>query len=148
MRRIVMLAVACAFTPCVTAQAKQLSPSQTPIDLSNYTAELVQKPEYNQAYRTMAALPTWVSSGKGTSTPTTQQIINGQPYRIGHLCEPHNCAQNQFEVILSQNGKQAWGLFSSRIGKTLYQMPFGNPDETLLAALVAAYRANNPSDSQ
>ena len=48
------------------------------------------------------------------------------------------------EVIFSRDGQGAWGLLTYKSGRTLYQMPFGAPDDIILAALHASYRANNP----
>lgn len=148
MQHFIKAAFACVLlAPFAANAAPQKKPEQS-VDLSSYLSEMAQSPKYSKAYRSMATLPGWVSTGQGTSTPTTPQIIAGKTYRVGHLCEPHNCAQNQFDVILSEDGKQTWGLFSSRIGQKLYQMPFGNPNDAMLAALNAAYKANNPNDSQ
>lgn len=130
----------------LAAQAAADNSKQPAVDLSKYTSEMAQKPVFSTAYRSMAALPAWVRTGRGTASPTLTQTIEGKPYLVGHLCEPHNCAQNQFEVVFSENGKQAWGLLSSRRGKTLYQMPFGNPDDAVLAVMTQAYATNNPDN--
>lgn len=112
-------------------------------DLPN-TADMVQRPNFSKAYHAMTELPEWVSKAAAVSTPMGNVTFNGKAYLVGHLCKPHDCADNQLEIMFSHDGAQAWGLLSRRVEGRLYQMPLGTPDSGLLAAMHAAYSANNP----
>ncbi|MCH4092824.1 MAG: inhibitor of vertebrate lysozyme family protein [Acetobacter peroxydans] len=127
---MIMLAALCSAVP---AWAEDLP----------YTADMAQRPNFSKAYHTMTELPEWVSKAAAVSTPMGNIMFNGKAYLVGHLCKPHDCADNQLEVIFSRDGAQAWGLLSQRVEGRLYQMPLGTPDSVLLAAMHAAYRANN-----
>lgn len=109
-----------------------------------YTADMMQRPNFSKAYHAMVELPEWVSKAAAVSTPMGNITFNGKSYLVGHLCKPHDCADNQLEIMVSHDGAQAWGLLSRRVEGRLYQMPLGIPDSGLLAAMHAAYSANNP----
>ncbi|NHO31863.1 Ivy family c-type lysozyme inhibitor [Acetobacter fallax] len=109
-----------------------------------YTAEIAHQPKFAPAWRSMVTLPAWVTGPAATSVPTTSVTIGGTPYLSGHLCQPHNCADAQMEVIFSADGAKSWGLLSRRRGGRLYQMPLGEPDEAVLGAMEASWQRNNP----
>ncbi|MGV4877872.1 Ivy family c-type lysozyme inhibitor [Acetobacter indonesiensis] len=109
-----------------------------------YTADMAQKPKFAKAYQNMTQLPTWVKATVSVSVPTKPVTVSGKTYTVGHLCKPHDCGDNQLDVIFSNDGKASWGLLSRKFGKTLYQMPLGEPDDAMLTALTASYRSNNP----
>lgn len=110
-----------------------------------YTVELAHSPKFAKAYQEMTHLPAWVTGTDAVSVPTKSITLAGHSYIVGHVCKPHDCGDNQLEIVFSDNGKAAWGLLSRVYGKTVYQMPLGEPDATILDALQASYRANNPN---
>ncbi|MFT9257705.1 MAG: Ivy family c-type lysozyme inhibitor [Acetobacter sp.] len=112
-----------------------------------YASDLSHMPQYAPAYHAMMQLPDWARTGAAVSAPVGTINLAGHAYVVGHLCKPHDCADNQMEVIFARDGKAGWGLLTYKSGRTLYQMPFGDPDDTILAALHASYRANNPGSS-
>ncbi|WP_086651713.1 Ivy family c-type lysozyme inhibitor [Acetobacter cibinongensis] len=149
MKHILLLTgLALGLAGTATAHAESGKKQASAMDLSNYAAEVAQNPKNATAYRTMAALPDWVKTGRGTSSPTRPITISGKRYLVGHICEPHNCAQNQMDVLFAEDGKKAWGLVSTHVGKTLYQLPLGDPDEALMTALLASYHAENPDEGK
>lgn len=134
MKKLPLMALAiCLATPAF-AQS-----TQTAADMANSA-------KYHHAYQSMTQLPEWVVKAAGTSVPTETLKQNGKTYVVGHLCKPHDCADHQLDVVFTEDGKAAWGLLSRREGKTLYQMPLGEPDTATLAALTASYHKNNPDD--
>ncbi|MFE8874544.1 Ivy family c-type lysozyme inhibitor [Acetobacter persici] len=110
------------------------------------SADLANTAHYRHAYQSMTTLPEWVTRAAATSSPAETLKQNGKTYLVGHLCKPHDCADNQLDVVFSDKDKATWGLLSRRYGKTLYQMPLGEPDADTLAALTASYNKNNPDD--
>lgn len=110
------------------------------------TADLVNTVKYHHAYQTMTELPDWVTKASAVSVPTETLKQDGKSYLTGHLCKPHDCADHQLDVVFSEDGKAIWGLLSRRYGKTLYQMPLGEPNAETLAVLTASYHKHNPDD--
>ncbi|WP_210419257.1 Ivy family c-type lysozyme inhibitor [Acetobacter vaccinii] len=130
-------------TPLWAADKPAATSTAAP-DLASYTDAIARNPKFAKAYQSMVKLPEWAALPHATSTPTTPLSIGGKHYRVGNLCEPHNCGNNQLEVIFTEDGHKAWGLLSSTIGGKVYQMPLGDPDDTILHALNDAYKASNP----
>ncbi|MCX2561806.1 Ivy family c-type lysozyme inhibitor [Acetobacter farinalis] len=129
-----MLLAVCVATPAF-AQSTQT------------TSDLAKTVKYRPAYHAMTQLPEWVTKAAAVSVPTKTLTQDGRTYLIGHLCKPHDCADHQLDVVFSADGKTTWGLLSRRYGKTLYQMPLGEPDAETLAALLTSYHDNNPDDA-
>jgi hypothetical protein len=104
MRRFV-LAVLLAGAPCFGAQAEDQ-------DIS----DALKKPAYNAAWSAMLKgqpVPGWLTkftkNGDGVTVPSVLVEIDGVPYEADHVCKPHDCAGNEFEVLFAPEGKQAWG---------------------------------------
>lgn len=110
------------------------------------TADLANTAKYRHAYQSMTKLPDWVAKAAAVSAPPETLKQDGKSYLAGHLCKPHDCGDNQLDVVFSEDGKTVWGLLSRRYGKTLYQMPLGEPNPDTLAALTASYNKNNPDE--
>ncbi|MCG4256317.1 Ivy family c-type lysozyme inhibitor [Acetobacter senegalensis] len=110
-----------------------------------YTAELAHGPKFAKAYQKMAQLPAWVTGKDVVSVPTKAITLSGHSYTVGHLCKPHDCGDNQLDIVFADDGKATWGLLSRTYGKTLYQMPLGEPEPAILDALQTSYRSNNPN---
>ena len=104
MRRFAMVVLlACA--PCFGAHAQDQ-------DLS----EALKKPAYKAAWNAMLKgqkVPAWLTeftkTGDGVVIPSVMVEIDGRLYEADHVCQPHNCAGNEFEVLFAPEGAQAWG---------------------------------------
>ncbi|WP_338030181.1 Ivy family c-type lysozyme inhibitor [Gluconacetobacter tumulicola] len=110
------------------------------------TADLLLEAAYRRAYVVMQRFPDWISRGQATSTPVTQVATGGHAYLLGHLCKPHDCGNNQLDIVFAADGHAAWGLLHVRPDA---QHPFlqswlGNPDEDIQALLLRNYAAHNP----
>lgn len=136
MNKFPFIALALCFTSPAFAQSTQT------------TADLANSAKYRQAYERMTELPDWATKAAATSAPAETMKQNGKNYLTGHLCKQHDCSDNQLEVVFSEDGTEAWGLLSRRYGKTLYQMPLGEPNTQTLAVLTASYQKNNPDDPE
>lgn len=108
------------------------------------TADLVKSVKYRHAYQTMTELPGWVTKASAVSVSTETLTQDGKNYLVGHLCKPHDCADHQLDVVFSEDGKATWGLLSRYYGKTLYQIPLGEPNTETLAVLVTSFHKHNP----
>lgn len=75
---------------------------------------LLAKPQYKPAYKTLLAghkgLQSWITLGRGVSSPCEEVTEGGATYIVGSMCEPHNCGNHQFIVVFSKDLKQAWAL--------------------------------------
>lgn len=110
-------------------------------------SELATTASFAPAYRDIAQLPNWVRTAHATSTPVEKQTIDGVTYLQGFMCKPHDCHDNQLQMIFSQDGTKAWGLWSRRLHGHLYQMVLGDPPPALTGALMAAYAVSNPEEN-
>lgn len=76
------------------------------------TADLLQQPVYKNSWQKMVKsqknLPAWARKGVGTSAP--YEVINweGQQYKVGRICKPHDCSNNFMWVAFSRDEKQVW----------------------------------------
>lgn len=114
------------------------------------TAELLQQPVYKTSWQKMVKgqknLPAWARKGMGTSTPYEVIEWDGQEYKVGSLCKPHDCGNNFMWVAFSKDKKQVWGLRVSVDDKpdawdnpskfATYQW-LGRPSESIQAMLNA-----------
>lgn len=76
-----------------------------------YLFDLATKAPYKKAYAEMLAYPTWISEAQGVSTPTEKIAVQGKSYTLGHMCKPHDCADNQLSVVFTADGKKSWGYW-------------------------------------
>ncbi|MBB2202678.1 Ivy family c-type lysozyme inhibitor [Gluconacetobacter tumulisoli] len=110
------------------------------------TSDLLLSAPYRQAYAAMVRYPDWIRRGHATSAPSTQVTMDGQTYTIGHLCKPHDCANNQLDIVFAPGGAAAWGLLHVRPDERqpFVQSWLGTPDVRIQALLNRSYTANNP----
>ena len=105
-----------------------------------YIFDLLKKPAYRAAWRRMLKgrrAPLWVRQVSGPGGPSKIVRIGGQAYRLADVCKAHDCGDNQFRVLFSRNGKQAWGAMKVAGRKIRY---FGRPSTGLRRYLAAAFR--------
>ncbi|MFT8420456.1 MAG: Ivy family c-type lysozyme inhibitor [Gluconacetobacter sp.] len=110
------------------------------------TADLLLEAPYRRAYVVMQRLPDWVSRGQATSTPVARLVTSGRSYLLGHLCKPHDCDNNQLDIVFAADGHAAWGLLHTRPNERqpFLQSWLGNPDQEMQALLLQNHAALNP----
>ncbi|NMY04599.1 lysozyme inhibitor [Pseudomonas sp. WS 5059] len=113
-----------------------------------YLPEIASKAPYKKAYAEMLSLPSWVSKAQGTASPVEKVSADGKSFTVGHMCKPHDCADNQLSVVFSADGKKSWGLLATRSadGKTFNKQVLGNPDSVVEGLLNKSFSDNNPED--
>jgi hypothetical protein len=85
-------------------------------------------------------LPVWTkqtlkASGDYVGDPMTNSMVDGVSYELFTTCKPHDCSDNQFEVMFAPNGAQAWAAYSET-GKPIVFL--GTPSAAQKLALKAA----------
>lgn len=100
------LVIPIAFAACTSAKGAE----------GPYLFDLMKKPAYRMAWDGMlkgAKPPAWISvfrrTGNGVATPSTNTTIAGRNYELAHVCKPHDCGDNRFQVLFAAGGSQAWG---------------------------------------
>ncbi len=107
-----------------------------------YLFDLIKKPSYRQGWNGMmanAAPPQWLTAfskgGNGVSTPSSGLEVEGIRYELGYVCKPHDCGDNQLQVLFGAGGGKAWGLLREA-GKPPKFL--GNPSPAQKSALTKA----------
>ncbi|RDI36149.1 inhibitor of lysozyme (Ivy) [Gluconacetobacter liquefaciens] len=110
------------------------------------TADLLLEAPYRRAYVVMQRFPDWISRGQATSTPVARVVTGGHSYLLGHLCKPHDCDNNQLDIVFAADGHAAWGLLHTRRDERqpFLQSWLGNPNEEMQALLLQNHAAINP----
>ncbi|NVZ22144.1 lysozyme inhibitor [Pseudomonas costantinii] len=113
-----------------------------------YLFDIANKAPYKQAYAEMLSFPSWVSKAQGTASPVKDVMADGKTFTVGHMCKPHDCADNQLSVVFSADGKKSWGLLATRSadGKAFNKQLLGNPDSVVEGLLNESFSENNPED--
>ena len=113
-----------------------------------YLPEIASKAPYKKAYAEMLSFPSWVSKAQGTASPVEKVSADGKSFTVGHMCMPHDCANNQLSVVFSADGSKSWGLLATRSaeGDTFNKQLLGNPDKVVAALLEKSFSDNNPED--
>ncbi|CNK23934.1 inhibitor of vertebrate lysozyme family protein [Yersinia alsatica] len=116
-------ATSVASAPVQTAPAKPLPT----------TADLLQQPVYKNSWQKMVKsqknLPAWARKGVGTSGP--YEVINweGQQYKVGRICKPHDCSNNFMWVAFSRDKKQSWQAWGMRVSVDDKPQALDNPSQ-------------------
>lgn len=113
-----------------------------------YLPEIASKAPYKKAYAEMLSFPSWVSKAQGTASPVEKVSADGKSFTVGHMCKPHDCANNQLSVVFSADGSKSWGLLAIRSaeGDTFNKQLLGNPDKVVAALLEKSFSDNNPEE--
>lgn len=111
-----------------------------------YLPEIISKDPYKNAYAKMLSFPSWVSKAQGTATPVERVSVGGKTFIVGHMCKPHDCANNQLSVVFSEHGHKSWGLLATRSadGETFTKQLLGDPDSSVKELLNKSFSENNP----
>lgn len=106
-----------------------------------YLYDLLKRPAYKQAWSGMLStgpVPDWVSvftnTSDGVAIPSTPVTIQGVSHRFASVCKPHECPDNDLNVIFGPDGHPAWALLHVD-GKISW---LGRPDEGTRAVLMKA----------
>ena len=134
--RLSILAGSCMMLIAAGASAEQ------------YLPELASKTPYKKAYAEMLSFPGWVSKAQGTASPVERVSVEGKSFTVGHMCKPHDCADNQLSVVFNADGTKSWGLLATRSadGKAFNKQVLGNPDKVVEGLLNKSFSDNNPED--
>jgi len=73
-----------------------------------------------------------------TASPNLVTHLDGREYKIGRICKPHDCGNNQFLVLFAPDARQAWGM---RVTRQTDVRWFGDPGPLQKDILRAAYRS-------
>ncbi|MBJ2244831.1 Ivy family c-type lysozyme inhibitor [Pseudomonas haemolytica] len=113
-----------------------------------YLPEIASKAPYKKAYAEMLSHPTWVSKAQGTASPVEKVSAEGKSFTVGHMCKPHDCADNQLIVVFNADGTKSWGLLATRPadGEAFSKQLLGNPDSVVQGLLNKSFSDNNPED--
>lgn len=107
-----------------------------------YLFEQLKKPTYKSSFRSLFKnqknIEPWVrgyiKSSNGVDTPGERRLIQGKPYELYKVCEPHNCGGNFLYVITEPKGIRAWALLTKEKEISRY---FGNPPQDIKSELEA-----------
>lgn len=118
----------------------------TTASAEQYLPEIISKAPYKNAYAEMLSFPSWVNKAQGTATPVERVSAGGKTFIVGHMCKPHDCANNQLSVVFSEHGQKSWGLLATRSsdGETFIKQLLGNPDSIVEELLNKSFSENNP----
>ncbi|NWD34125.1 lysozyme inhibitor [Pseudomonas reactans] len=113
-----------------------------------YLPEIASKAPYKKAYAEMLSFPSWVSKAQGTASPVEKVSADGKSFTVGHMCKPHDCADNQLIVVFNADGTKSWGLLATRSaeGEAFNKQVLGDPDSVVQGLLSKSFSDNNPED--
>jgi len=108
-----------------------------------YLYEQLKKPAYKASLTSILQgqknLPPWtgafLKTMNGVANPGTPLVVEGQPFELYSVCEPHNCGGNFLYVLYAQGGVRAWALVTKE-GKPLAVL--GNPSDAQRKVLMAS----------
>jgi hypothetical protein len=108
-----------------------------------YLFAIMKQKAYRDAFVASVAaekdLPAWIGQITGkedyVAEPETHTTIDGVTYRLFHACKPHDCPNNELEVMFSPGGAPAYALL---IEDKKPDRWFGKPNAAQQAALTQA----------
>lgn len=83
-----------------------------PLRFSDFSNDPLIKDKWRSVIK-KASLPLWVNDG-GTTTQSTEVIIEGKKYLVISGCKPHDCSSQTISVIFSPESKRFYGLYTER----------------------------------
>ena len=110
-----------------------------------YLFDVLRHPQYKGALKQILGrkpVPAWVKAfmdrGDGVVSPMRTVDIDGHPYRLDHLCKPHDCAGNVLSVL--------WGPGGRKVSAALIQgggapVLYGDPSPEQAQALTTDAKA-------
>lgn len=106
----------------------------------DFLFEVLEKPAYLNSWNKLIAsekavepwLANYAETKNGPTTPATKEVSGNTNYQINFVCKTHECGDNQFYVLFSEDGHQAWGLLLTPDNREIF---FGSPDEEKMTLL-------------
>jgi Inhibitor of vertebrate lysozyme (Ivy) len=125
-----MMALALAF---VSASSRAETPGNYPFNLYKYSPRaLVTLQRIIPAkFKSIS----WIYKLDGTSDEMATVQIQGKPYRIGWVCKPHDCGENQLAFLIALDASRAMALMVSREATGGKQLWLGSPTSEEMAVL-------------
>ena len=117
-----------------------------------YLFELLEQSDFMKSWQKLFSgkknVPSWLTeyakTKNGPSSPGGKITLGGQNYVTGSVCMAHNCGNSYFDVLFTENGKNAWGLLVEN-DQMRY---FNNPDKEKQKALRALTVCKNFEELQ
>jgi hypothetical protein len=108
-------------------------------DLAGLLKEASFRQSWDKLFVGEDSVPGWIETfaqtSNGVVTPSTDVTIGGQTFIHATLCEPHDCGNNQLNVVFTETGDDAWALLVEHPdGGTTVRL-FGDPGTATAAAL-------------
>ena len=98
-----------------SAHAVCAAGTKPPPEPDTYVFDLLALQPYKGNFARLVkteALPDWVKAistkGEGEAVPSKAIDIGGTPYRLDHVCKPHDCAGNTLDVLWAPAGRRVW----------------------------------------
>ena len=108
-----------------------------------YLFDLLAKPAFNASFDAMLKgeknVDGWLQNKSGPASPARNYVTDGKPQFGGSLCKPHDCGENQFYYLFTQDGSRAVGLLI----KANTQRWFGNPSAAEKSTLLQVSRSRS-----
>ncbi len=98
----------------------------------NATAAAPQNQDLSEMLKQPAYRAAWDKMLRGQKVPGVLVEIDGVNYQADHVCKPHDCDGNEFEVLFAPDGRQAWGALVTNGKKPRF---FGAPNPKQKQAL-------------
>jgi len=130
----ICLTLAMALAPLTRAAGEQEYPS------------IVLPTKYPAAFRSWQKLVpdnirqfTWLSVFHGVESPMETLDKGSQPFFLGHVCKPHDCANNGVAFLIAEDGSEAYGLVRSAEASGGMDLFLGDPDEEVKKILLETF---------
>ena len=78
----------------------------------------------------------WVYRLEGTAEPVRIIDYSGRKFVLGHVCKPHDCADNQLTFLVAVDGSAAYALANSFDLTQAKDVIVGKPDAEAMKILV------------
>ena len=104
-----------------------------------YIFDVVKQPPFGAAWNRLVEplkkSQPWMIDARGVAGPSVTINVDGQSFEVFSLCKPHDCADNQMQVLFSDGGRKAHGAFRTRDGVRM----LGHVSATQGKALLQAF---------
>lgn len=106
-----------------------------------YPADVAKKyPKSFAAYQKIIPIgwrkAAWVYRLEGTAEPVRTIDYSGRKFVLGHVCKPHDCADNQLTFLVAVDGTSAFAQANSTDLTQAKDVVLGKPDAEAKKILV------------
>ena len=116
--KVLLTSLCVAAAPLLTSGG-----SASAAEPETYLFDVLRHPQYKAALKQVVKgkdLPGWVQAfmerGDGVVAPMKSVEVAGHPYRLDHLCKPHDCPGNVLSVLWSPGGRKVWAALVNQGG--------------------------------